>query len=447
MIQRLSKLRIVRYVNWVHRSCCGQRSEHLSTNAVFVDPKIRAWIDQFSETDRSDAALLASLIQFVPGDVFRRDLTEYLESRLHNGGTPIALYNESERRKWKGQPNRLFQEKYRSNHKRSGKKSHRAYGKVGPALIPRLRHVAEEIGSEGVVANILTQFQRSHKETVLLSPGPDIIREKQVRRFVLVTDFIGSGDRVTDYLDAAWRLRSFRSWWSRRSSKGLHVEVLAYAGTLDGVAKVERHGSAPLVTLVTRCPTINTVFPPSRSKVLTRLCEIYAPTGSRPLGYGGAGVLLTFDHGMPNNAPAIFWKSSKAWSALVPARSPSSVGSPFNTPLTDEKARIRIETSARASSTGQTLLPVNLETIVLSALRRSPRQPEAISGRLGLKIEDVRTVLAKLKTWGWINDNHQLTERGRIIASRLIRQDRKLPLSSSEKTLYFPASLRVPRNV
>lgn len=415
--------------------------------AVVHDRLVRAWVEQFDEADRASAATLATLIKLVPGDVFRRELTACLQGRLDTCSTPIALYNESERRKWNGVPHRLFQEKARANGKGKGQKTIRAFGKAGPALVPRQRQVAEEIGSEGVVGNILTQFHRANRKTVLLSPGPDAIRESGARRFILVTDFIGSGDRVTSYLNAAWRLRSVRSWWSRRESKGLHFEVVAYAGTEAGVAAVRKHATAPLVKLVTQCPTIESVFPPAQYKVVKSLCERYAIAGSHPLGYGDAGVLLAFDHGMPNNAPAILWKGGRHWTGLVPGRTTSAITSPFQEGLTEDQEQVRIETAARVSSVGQTMAPTDMNTIVLSALRRSPRRPEALSGRLGLKIDDVVVALAQLKRWGWINDDHQLSERGRTIASRLVKQDRNRPLPSPKRKMYFPKSLRVPRNV
>ena len=418
--------------------------------AVLEHPKLQHWVNQFSEADRADAAVLAALIKIVPADVFRRDLTACLQERLDHGDSPIALYNESERRKRKGVPNRLFgKDSVRASRTHKGKKSVRAIGKTGPALVPRQRNVAEEVGSEGVVANIITQFHRTNRKTILVSPGPDVIRDRRVRRFILVTDFIGSGDRVISYLNAAWRHPSVRSWWSRRATGGLKFEVVAYAGTEDGVAAVSKHTMDPIVTLVAQCPTIDSVFLPAKRKVIKSLCERYAVAGSRPLGYGDAGALIAFDHGMPNNAPAVLWKGGCHWSALVPERTIRTSTSPFQDGLTDDQEKARIETAARVSTSGpsMSMTPTGLSTIVLSTLRRSPRHPEALSGRLGLRIDDVIDALDQLKRWGWINDSHQLTERGRTIASRLIRQDRKRPLPSPKESMYFPKSLRAPRNV
>lgn len=417
------------------------------TNTILDEPKVRAWIKQFGFADQANAATLVSLVKLIPGDRFRLSLTKLLDERWKAGALPVALYNESERKKWNGQPHRLFPEKSRANPLRKGKKIVRAIGKNGPALVPRQRSIAEEVGSEGIVANIITQFNRTHRKDVLLSPGPDIIRQKRVRRFILVTDFIGSGDRISTYLDAAWRISSVRSWWARRDTKGIKFEIIAYAGTTEGVDHIKSHPSAPQVFLVGACPTISTSFPPAQATIMNELCERYAPKDTEPLGYGASGVLLAFDHGMPNNSPSMLWKSTGSWTALVPGRSTIAVGSPFHLRLTEEQEQSRLEAAARASATGPQLAPVNLEAIVLSALRRSPRNVEAISGRLGIEIVQVEDTLLKLQKWGWINGDYHITDRGRLMTNRLIKHENMNPLPSADSTLYFPKMLRTPRDV
>ena len=131
----------------------------------------------------------------------------------------------------------------------------------------------------------------------------------------------------------------------------------------------------------------------------------------------------------------------------MPGQFSVAINTPYQEPHTPEKERARIEASAKALDTGTILRPTSLETIVLSALRRSPRHSEAISGRLGMNVDDVSEILDRLKGWGWINASHQLTERGRMVASRLIRQDRKSPLPQGDDTMYFPNALRAPRDV
>jgi len=69
------------------------------------------WLDQFEDADRVAAANLLALVKLVSGDVLRREFTKLLEDRLGSGETPVGLFNESERRMWRGKPNRLFKEK------------------------------------------------------------------------------------------------------------------------------------------------------------------------------------------------------------------------------------------------------------------------------------------------------------------------------------------------
>lgn len=166
------------------------------SETVLHEERVRQWLEHFDEADRPNAGKLLALVKLVPGDLLREEITTLLERRLSEGKKPVALFNESERRMWKGSPNRLFEEETRANGKGIGQKTTRAEGKTGPALVPRQRSVDEKIGSEGVMANILTQFQKGRGKDVVLSPGPDTFRTRRIRRFILVTDFIGSGTRA-----------------------------------------------------------------------------------------------------------------------------------------------------------------------------------------------------------------------------------------------------------
>ncbi|MCT4334773.1 hypothetical protein MU516_18190 [Paracoccus sp. YLB-12] len=417
------------------------------SQAILEQDDVRAWVRQFSSGDQIEAAKLLALVKLVPSDFFRSEYISLLSRRLSAGEQPVGLFNESERRMWKGKPNRLFKEKIRANPNVKGKKIARAFGKVGPDLVPRQRNIDEEVGSEGILANILTQFARSNRKVALLSPGPDRFRDEGVRRFILCTDFIGSGERIERYINAAWRLGSIRSWWSRRNNRGIHFEVLAFSGTEDGIARIERHVCRPKVHVVTQCPTIRTVFPPAQAAIIESLCKRYSPDSSRSLGFGETGALLAFGHGMPNNAPAIFWKSSRRWQALFPERATISPSSPFIAVPSEVQERERLELLAETTTIGPTVIPVDIETIVLATLRRSPRHAEAVSGRLGLDLLTVQSAFVRLRKRGWINEFQQLTDRGRLVVRRLSRFDAKISLSNHNEQPYFPKSLRMPRDV
>lgn len=107
---------------------------------------------------------------------------------------------------------------------------------VGPQPIQPTRAYDPEVGSEGLIAQLITELCRLPRSPFLNHPGPDEIRKRKVRRFIVLTDLIGSGRRARDYLEAAWQVRSVRSWSSLRL---LRFEVLAYATTDHGRRRVD----------------------------------------------------------------------------------------------------------------------------------------------------------------------------------------------------------------
>jgi len=409
---------------------------------AFLDHQLTsAWLDQFSSTDRAHAAKLAATLTLVSADDFAEGIIGLLDKALANGQKPVALYNETEQRKWKGVPNRLFKEPARN--------VLRATGVTGPSLVPRHRTVDQEVGSEGVIANLLTQYVRNKKAETSLSPGPDTIRKRKIRRIILITDFIGSGSRSSDFLDAAWRVRSIRSWWSRRKQAGVHFEVIAFCGTQDGIDHVESHPCRPTVSVCLRCPTIDTVFTTGDAALLKDLCKIYNPlkSASDPLGYGAVGALIAFSHSMPNNAPEIFWRRTRSWRPLFPSRTTTALDTPFRAGSSESAVKQKLDAIVSSTLPAPTSDALSIETIVLNTLRRSPRAPEAVSGRIGLPIADVNRALSKLRLWGWIDPFNQMTDRGRLALRRLTKPATGIPLPKRVKTHYFPQSLRAPRGI
>src|SRR5216684_3555663 len=65
----------------------------------------------------------------------------------------------------------------------------------------------------------------------LSSRGAQLIRKDHICTFMLVTDFVGSGNRVWTYIEAAGRVWSIKSLHSRGM---LRFEIVAYSGTEKG---------------------------------------------------------------------------------------------------------------------------------------------------------------------------------------------------------------------
>lgn len=207
----------------------------------------------------------------------------------------------------------------------------------------------QEVGSEGAIANFITGYERLHRDSVLSHPGPDALRTGRVSHIVIVTDFIGSGKRVWEMLEAFWRVATIRSW----HSYGLvRFAVIAYSGTEDGLKQVRSHRSGPNVRVVHACPTIFTAFVGADRDAVEALCRAHPRKSRYPFGFGWAGALIAFSHGMPNNAPPILHSDRKGWVPLFHNR--SALGADMHFPAANadalaDRARavLRIRTAER----------------------------------------------------------------------------------------------------
>lgn len=404
-----------------------------------------AWLGQFDPADQPTAQILLEAMKLVSRDEFAERLRELVLERLNDGSEPVGLYAEREVRKRLGVPNRLF--------KQTRTKVKRAYG-VGPRPVDPTKAYDPDVGSEGLIAHLVSELCREQPKRFFSHPGPDKIRREKIRRFILVTDFIGSGQRAAAYIEAAWRVRSVRSWWSAKPSNGLKFEVIAYAATPSGRAHVEAHPSQPSVHVATGCPTIGTAFPWEIRKQVRDLCIRMDPGNHdfvEALGYHGSGALIAFAHGVPNNAPRILHKRSVSWEPLFPVRVTSATRHHFPSngdDLETVRARlVRLRQSRLAKGTWlEKAKPHARATLlVLAALARPPRQEEAISRQTGLAMLEVRREIARALAEGWIDGRWRLTDRGQAeLAAARAQEIVEEHLQPDQELVYFPESLRAP---
>ena len=414
----------------------------------------RAWLRQFALRDQKLAADLLEAFCFVSRDEFATGLMKQVLHEARRVDGPIALYAERELRHRLGVPHRLFKE--------STGKVKRAHG-VGPQPVKPTKTYQPEVGSEGIVAQLITNLCRQFPKQFLNHPGPDKLRETRARAFWVLTDLVGSGKRAYDYLSSAWKVRSVRSW---RSGGFLRFGVIAYSMTQSGQSLISRHPCKPLTSCVQPCPTINSVFSGSAVTAYVSLCERYDPVRLRPeafddnksLGYGGVGALIAFAHGAPNNCPRIFHKTSRradGWIPLFPSRVTAGL------PLTGFGRSLRPETiSARLNALGNKALAkspaarnasieVKKRYLVLATLSRGQRGNVIVAIKTGLSTYEVEQVCNELEAFGWLGPRRVLTDAGlgelrhlRRATGR--RQQRVSANAEVEKIPYYPTSLRAP---
>lgn len=412
------------------------------------------WLRQFNPRDQKLAANLLEVFCFVSRDEFASGLKQQVLDQAQCINGPIALYAERELRCRLGVPHRLFKE--------SRCKVKRAYG-VGPQPVKSTRDYQQEVGSEGIVAQLITDLCRQQPKKFLNHPGPNEIRKTLARAFWVVSDLVGSGKRTYDYLSAAWKTRSVRSW---RSGGFLRFGVIAYAMTQSGQSRIERHPCKPFTSCVQPCPTIFSAFSGPTVDVYVNLCRRYDPVSTKPgtfnnnefLGYGGVGALIAFAHGAPNNSPSIFHKTSKAahgWIPLFPARVTSGL------PLTVFGRSLRAETiSARLNALGNKALakspaarnaPIDVRKryLVLAALSRGQRGDFTLAIKTGLSTFEVKHVCNELERFGWISPRRVLTDTGlgelRYLRRTVEKRRQRTGANAEvEKKYYYPTSLRAP---
>lgn len=409
-----------------------------------IDPNdvvMRGWLSQFSGPDRDHATDLIENLLYVSADDFQRRMLAMLRDLPNHNDGPLGLYVERKVRRYKGVPNRLFKEPQR--------KVKRAIG-GGPDPVDSMHAGRHEVGSEGILAQLVTQVQRADPQTFYNHPGPNAIRRERIRNFVLVTDFIGTGQQTSDYLTAAWRNASTKSWVS---GKFLNFIVVCHSATEQGRQKIQSHSCQPDLIEYQAAPTL-TALAPFRQTALTHLCQRYGPTYAESksipaLGYGNCGALMAFAHGVPNNAPRLLFKRGRKWEPLFTGRVTSAIQ-----PLRWEEKEASIarrlgrlsETRIARLAKAQGLPTGSDETfLVLAALKRRPRTAESVSSRTELPIIEVKAALQRARAVGWIDAHNCLTLNA--YTELEVLREKLVPACSrfqGNRGYYVPQSLRAP---
>jgi len=407
-----------------------------------TDGSVLGWLGQFSPPDQVVAADLLQEIRIVSADELTKRLTNEILSFGKTIEGPIGLFTERHIRRHLGVPNRLFREARR--------KPHRAEGH-GPAPVPQGRIYARETGSEGVIATLITSLARANPGYIIDHPGPDLYRSKGIRAHIIVTDFIGSGQRACANLEAAWRLATFKSW---KSFGLVQFVVVSFAATVTGAEIVKSHRSAPTLILCEGCPTLSDL-PQQRRLSIEELLSRYGPNprgnDRTRRGYGDVGALIAFDHGIPNNAPLLLHQATKFWKPLFPSRSLALLRGA----VASDTAAQRLERDLKRLNEHQIASAKRVlglkqkeqsNLLVLISLKRAPRTPLSVSSRTQLPVALVEATMLRAQKDGFLDSKFRLTLQAYKSFSYLRRPLAKAKsLVKAPESYYVPSGLRPPR--
>jgi len=372
---------------------------------LLLTPRCKDWLTQFDARDQETAKRLVDSLTLVSHSAFERGLTKLIQGHADELDGPVALFASREI-----DPNvSLFQQAEVSGPAKYNKK-------VVTAIAP-----GSDVGSEARVAAMIRNIAKAAPSKFLNHPAIEEMRAARCRAIYIVDDFIGSGKRVREFLTGIWNDASIRSW---HSLKYIRLFVLAYSATDKGLRVVQRAPGKPRVDIVRGCPTIHEMpWPRSLKRSVTKLCQTYGVRTSRPkmvLGFADTMATLVFEHGSPNNVPAILWASQtdNAWIPLFPGRTvlgPEASAFPPEITRRDPSDILRgvgqkrlagSGALSRRGEAGATIL------VVLGLLAKGVRRTTSVSYATGLSREDCARILERCVKWGFVTTLHRVTAAG-----------------------------------
>lgn len=381
------------------------------------------WLAQFDEEDRASARALLDALRFVPGGEVvagvRRVVEEFISREADR--TPVAVVPILSLEDMDGVPD-------------DGTMPRPVvFDEFDPA-----QPIANNPGSEALMSHLVSEIRKGSLASFLV-PTPlsfDVMKNVRSRTLLCLTDYIGSGRQVLNYIDTWYRHKSIKSW---RSLGWLKIVVVAYASTTEGKNAVEESAHVDELRVVQIAPGIERLRRDPYEK-LEQVCRIYAKRGriGRPLGYRDSAGLYASSYSIPNNLPAILIKSSNRWKPFFDNRSISAE-------IAAEIAYQRppADLSQRLLDAGQIRLAMRLSAgeidhrwhRYLTAMALLPKDEAALTLDLDMDLPSLQAVLESLKHLGLVDASNRLTSDGR----RTLRVHRERPRVSSGGLLANPS--------
>lgn len=421
-------------------SSCIVRRENDTTSAamIAIQEKLlltergQKWLSRFSLEDREAASRLVRSLTLVSHSAFHREMSRQIVDAVEAIDGPVALYAA---REMKAAQFTEFTSQL---------------GETG--VVSNVNAVApgSDLGSEAKIAAMIRSLCRSRGEAWLNHPNIGQMRAAHTRAIIVVDDLIGSGNRIREYLGAFWANRSIRSWWSR---KQIRFIVITFAATDDGAKSVTKLKVAPKLIYNRVCPTLRSLpWSQERKSEVSDLCIRYGThlVSKRSIfGYQGSAALMVFEHGCPNNVPAILWarpRKQQDWEPLFPEKSV----------LPPEDSAFPPEIVNRTPTTllvdiGQNKLAARLrkapalspETIlILAYAEKGVRTTGALSFATGLDEKSCRRLIQLCVEWGFLTSRFRLTSAGASELKAAQRNPRFKNVAPIGTDNYYPNTLR-----
>lgn len=388
-------------------STAKQQLKNLSPSKIDASPEIQGWLSQFPEVQRTTAKLLLSHLQFVSRDVYSAWLQRVVAA-LPSGKT-YALYSV-----------------------RKLEDGSSLWNDEGDIVARR----GDSLGSEDLVYSLVANLVRANPSTLLDHSSLAELRDKKVHDYLLIDDSIGSGDRVSGFINAMLSHPTFLSWWSFGLIK---IHVVSFARPREADAKIianikgSDHGKRKFRKSSKIDFTSEMVYEidwlegrwGENYEQVVHLCrsQTKIPT-KRRLGYGGVMANLVFYHSVPNNIPGILWCTNDKWQGLMPKRAIPD----WLLALIDQTP---LAASERATSKSDEVVRL------LALIKRGVRSSRSIAARLCVDHKYAVGLLSSVQEMGLLTPQMRLTAAG---LDHLKHADSALALPVWDRSLYIPSS-------
>lgn len=402
----------------------------------------RRWIGQFDAVDQAEARSLIDRLELFNESQIAEAISRQLEA-IDTVPGRVALYAEREIAEKTAFPVETYRDAQNNSHERAV--ANASFKPVSP------RRGATRVGSEGWMAFLISQAIKANPRFVN-HPSPcqylSSNKSNRIRKVVIVTDFIGSGDRIWTMLDKFWRVPTFAAWWSRGY---IRFHIVAATGTSVGIARIKSHPCKATVRVGNVVPTLTGPQPKAWASVWLELAKRYGKNHSTPLGHKNTAALVAFDYGMPNNVPAILGEKFKRWKPFYKGRAPHDLRPFFGLPptMTDLLRSVvehrwgRLVHALDFRSRRRDRAEMLAFLLALRGRWHADAEIE-VAERSGLPTDNVVRLRSMAMAAGWISDRSRLTDSGRkLLKAGTVKKPKISKAVAGPTSPYYPTSLRV----
>ena len=380
----------------------------LSLAKIDSSPEIRDWLSQFPAESQPLAKLLLTHLKFISRDDYSRWVIQTILSFLDKEST-FALYSVRKLNIQKTSPYYWGENK-------------EAIYRPGTSQ-----------GSEDLVYSLISNLVRQNSKFLLDHPSLDELKDKKVRNYILIDDSIGSGDRVSEFINSMLKHPTFFSWWNfgwinihivsfSRFHEAEKKIIMNIRGKDNAKQKIRKSSKIKFHSeLVYYQNWIKSRWGENYEQLI-ELCK--NQTQILPwarLGYRKVFSDIIFYHSVPNNTPGIIWFEAPNWKPLMPQRSVPT----WLVNLLEMNDKINISA------------PISDELLnILRLIKRGIKKPSSISQRLAVDVKYANNLLSHIKNMGFTDENTRLTHRG----LEFLHKKRNINLPSWDNSMYIPKS-------